>query len=41
MRSGDYSRADLGTIHGETFTDNGCTFLLLAPQENEVFPHAV
>jgi anti-sigma factor ChrR (cupin superfamily) len=37
MRSGDYCRADSGTIHGETFTDSGCLFLLLASQENEVF----
>lgn len=28
MRSGDYRRADSGTIHGETFTDSGCLFLL-------------
>jgi hypothetical protein len=36
MYSGDYCRADSGTIHGETFTDHGCLFLLLASQENEV-----
>ena len=36
MHSGDYCRADSGTIHGETFTDRGCLFLLLASQENEV-----
>jgi len=36
MHSGDYCRADSGTIHGETFTDCGCLFLLLASQENEV-----
>jgi len=36
MHSGDYCRADPGTIHGETFTDRGCLFLLLASQENEV-----
>jgi len=36
MRSGDYCRADSGTIHGETFTDSGCLFLLSASQQNEV-----
>jgi hypothetical protein len=36
MYSGDYCRADFGTIHGETFTDHGCLFLLSASQENEV-----
>ncbi len=36
MRGGDYCRADSDTIHGETFTDSGCLFLLLASQQNEV-----
>jgi anti-sigma factor ChrR (cupin superfamily) len=36
MRSGDYCRAESGTIHEETFTDSGCLFLLSASQENEV-----
>ena len=36
MHSGDYCRAESGTIHGETFTDTGCLFLLLASQENEL-----
>ena len=36
MRTGDYCRADSGTIHGETFSDGGCLFLLLASQQNEV-----
>jgi anti-sigma factor ChrR (cupin superfamily) len=36
MHAGDYCRADSGTIHGETFTDDGCLFLLLASQENEL-----
>lgn len=35
-RSGDYCRAESGTIHGETFTDSGCLFLLSASQQNEV-----
>src|SRR5437870_3850419 len=37
MRSGDYCRADSGTIHGETFSDSGCLFLLSASPQNEVF----
>jgi len=36
MESGDYCRADTGTIHGETFSDSGCLFLLMASQQNEV-----
>jgi anti-sigma factor ChrR (cupin superfamily) len=36
MRTGDYCRADSGTIHGETFTDGGCLFLLMASQLNEL-----
>ena len=36
MRPGDYCRADSGTIHGETFTETGCLFLLLASQDNQV-----
>lgn len=36
MRSGDYCRADSGTIHGETLTESGCLFLLLASQKNEI-----
>jgi anti-sigma factor ChrR (cupin superfamily) len=36
MRTGDYCRADSGTLHGKTFTDAGCLFLLLASQQNEV-----
>ncbi len=36
MRAGDYCRADASTIHGETFTDTGCLFLLMASQHNQV-----
>lgn len=36
MRPGDYCRADLGTTHSETFTNTGCTFLLLASQNNQI-----
>jgi hypothetical protein len=37
--AGDYCRADSGTIHGETFTDMGCLFLLMASQENRIVEH--
>jgi quercetin dioxygenase-like cupin family protein len=36
MRAGDYCRADFGSTHGETFTDGGCLFLLMASPENRV-----
>ena len=36
MRAGDYCRADSETIHGETFTNSGALFLLMASQQNEV-----
>jgi putative transcriptional regulator len=36
LHSGDYCRAESGTNHGETFTDNGCLFLLLASQGTEL-----
>jgi len=36
MRAGDYCRADSGTIHGETFTDTGALFMLMASQQNEL-----
>jgi len=36
MQAGDYCRADARTLHGETFTDSGCTFLLRASPDNEV-----
>jgi anti-sigma factor ChrR (cupin superfamily) len=42
MRSGDYCRGDSGSVHGETFTDTGCLFLLMASQENQIVaPQAV
>lgn len=34
--AGDYCRADSGSIHGETFTDAGCLFLMMASQENQL-----
>jgi quercetin dioxygenase-like cupin family protein len=36
MRAGDYCRADSGSIHGETFSDTGCVFLMMASQENQI-----
>jgi len=36
IRAGDYCRADSGTIHGETFTNDGCLFLLMASPENRI-----
>jgi quercetin dioxygenase-like cupin family protein len=41
MRAGDYCRADSGTIHGETFTDDGCLFLLMTSPENQVIENRV
>ena len=41
MRAGDYCRADFGTIHGETFTDDGCLFLLMTSPENQVIENRV
>jgi quercetin dioxygenase-like cupin family protein len=41
MRAGDYCRADPGSIHGETFTDAGCLFLMMASQENQVIENRV
>jgi len=36
MRQGDYCRADTDTLHGETFSELGCLFLLMASQKNEI-----
>lgn len=41
MRAGDYCRADSGTMHGETFTDDGCLFLLMASPENQIIENRV
>jgi anti-sigma factor ChrR (cupin superfamily) len=37
MRSGDYCRADSGSLHGVTSTEAGCMILLMASQTNEMF----
>jgi ChrR Cupin-like domain len=39
--AGDYCRADSGSIHGETFTDGGCLFLMMASQENQLIENRV
>jgi ChrR-like protein with cupin domain len=36
LHAGDYCRGDSGSIHGETFSDTGCLFLIMASQENQV-----
>jgi anti-sigma factor ChrR (cupin superfamily) len=36
LHTGDYCRADSGSIHGETFSDSGCLFLMMASQENQI-----
>ena len=36
MRAGDYCRASAETIHGETRSEMGCLFLLMASQENQL-----
>jgi len=41
MRAGDYCRADSCTIHGETFTDDGCLFLLMTSPESRVIENRV
>lgn len=35
MHTGDYCRAEAGTEHGETHSDSGCLFLLIASQHNQ------
>ena len=41
MRAGDYCRADSGSIHGESFSDTGCLFLMVASQENRIIENRV
>ncbi len=36
MHGGDYCRAEAGTEHGETHSDSGCLFLLIASQHNQL-----
>jgi anti-sigma factor ChrR (cupin superfamily) len=41
MGAGDYCRADSGSIHGETFTEAGCLFLMMASPENQLIENRV
>ncbi len=41
MGAGDYCRADSGSIHGETFTEAGCRFLMMASPENQLIENRV
>ena len=41
MRAGDYCRGDSGSIHGDTFSDSGCLFLMTASQENQIIENLV
>jgi hypothetical protein len=36
IRAGDYCRGSSGSIHGETFSNTGCLFLMMASQENQI-----
>ena len=40
MRTGDYCRAEQGTQHGQTYSQSGALFLLLASQNNELLASA-
>ncbi len=36
MYAGDYCRADLGSVHDQSFTEGGCVFLLMASPDNQI-----
>ena len=36
MHAGDYCRADLGSIHDSSYTEDGDMFLLMASPENQI-----
>jgi anti-sigma factor ChrR (cupin superfamily) len=36
MHAGDYCRADLGSVHNQSFTEGGCVFLLMASPDNQL-----
>jgi anti-sigma factor ChrR (cupin superfamily) len=38
MKSGDYCRADTGTLHDEVIAETDCLFLALASQDNPYLP---
>jgi anti-sigma factor ChrR (cupin superfamily) len=35
MRAGDYCRADAETVHGVTFSEDGCLMIVMASPDNE------
>jgi hypothetical protein len=41
IRAGDYCRGESGSVHGETYSDSGCLFLMMASQENRVVENRV
>lgn len=41
MHAGDYCRGASGSVHAETFSDNGCLFLLMASQDNQIVENQV
>ena len=41
MRAGDYCRGEPGSIHGDTFSDTGCLFLMMASPENLIIENQV
>ena len=36
MRVGDYHRAEIGTVHHDTSTDEGCLLLVTSSPQNEM-----
>jgi anti-sigma factor ChrR (cupin superfamily) len=36
LHSGDYCRAEVDTVHDETYSQSGCVFLLIASQQDEI-----
>ncbi len=41
IRAGDYCRGESGSIHGETFSDTGCLFLMVASPENQIIENRI
>lgn len=36
LKVGDYHRAEAGTVHGDTSTDDGCLLLVISSPQNEI-----
>lgn len=36
MFAGDYCRADLDSVHDESYSETGCVFLLMASPNNQI-----